>query len=252
MRRRYFLEIAYHGKDYSGWQSQDNGVGVQEVVESALLRILGQNIEIVGSGRTDAGVHALQQIAHFDIDKDLPQNFLYSTNSVLPPALVIKDCFEVLPSTHARYSAISRSYLYRISRKKDPFDWETSWLFTGRLNIDSMIQAAHLLTQIQDFTAVSKYKADQLNHDCQVKQALWYEQGDKLCFEITANRFLWRMVRLLVGAMVDIGRDRLKISDFEELLLKKERGRINSAAPAKGLFLCRIDYESNVKIKKNL
>ncbi len=249
---RFFLEIAYCGKDFVGWQSQNNGLGVQQVIEQVLEQILRRTVQITGSGRTDAGVHASGQVAHFDVEEDLPPNFVYSLNSILPPSIAIKDCYPVSENAHARFSALSRSYLYCISRTKDPFSTQTSWQFTGRLNLEAMQEAAELLYSISDFTSVSKFKQEESNHICKIHHAQWRQEENRFYFKITANRFLWRMVRLLVGAMVEIGRGDLKLTDFERILTSTTRGLLHNAAPAHGLFLTHVDYESNIKIKKRL
>ncbi len=246
---RYFVELAYHGGAYSGWQGQKNAIGIQQVVSESLSKILRQPIEIVGSGRTDAGVHALGQVAHFDYDKFLPQDFVYKFNAVLPDDISVRDCYRVVDDAHARFSALSRSYRYLISREKDPFHREVSWLFVGQLDVEAMQKAAQYLIGLHDFTAVSKLKKGEENHHCHIFQAEWIEQKGKIYFDITANRFLWRMVRLLVGGMVEVGRGKMQPTDFYDIILNKERGKLDNAAPAQGLFLTKIHYESKIKIK---
>ena len=135
---RYFLELSYNGKAYHGWQNQPNAISVQEVIENALSTLLRETIAIVGAGRTDAGVHAKQMFAHFDTEQDIEENFKFKLNSFLPKDIAIHDIFKVNPEDHARFDALSRTYLYRISLEKDAFNFEYAYNFKGDLDLEKM------------------------------------------------------------------------------------------------------------------
>lgn len=244
---RYFIQLAYKGTAYHGWQRQPNGLSVQEVLENALATILRQPIAIVGSGRTDAGVHAAEQFAHFDIETPLPQNLLRSLNSLIPPDIAVYDCFPVRPDDHARFTAISRYYQYQISRKKDPFRHELVYVFTLPLAVDRMNEAAERFLHHTDFESFSKVKTDVKTFNCQIERAFWEQKpnGD-LVFHIKANRFLHGMVRAIVGTLLAVGQRRLSVADVEQIILARDRKRAGRAAPADGLSLVEVGYPEAV------
>src|SRR5690554_7456755 len=202
---RYFLEIAYNGKNYFGWQRQPNEISVQQVLEECLTTFLRQHISIVGAGRTDTGVHAKQMFAHFDCDviEDL-DNFRYRMNSFLPYDIVINEVMAVAASAHARFDAKERTYQYVIVTKKDPFKDKLAYQLFHKPDVVKMNQAAKLLLGRQDFKCFSKSKTDVKTYYCDIKSALWVEEGSKIVFTITADRFLRNMVRAIVGTLLDI------------------------------------------------
>ncbi|GAB3013744.1 tRNA pseudouridine(38-40) synthase TruA [Spirosoma pulveris] len=244
---RYFLHLAYKGTNYHGWQRQPNGLSVQEVLETALSTVLRQPTAIVGSGRTDAGVHAGQQFAHFDTDVVIPSQLIRSLNSMIPPDIAVYDCFPVRPDDHARFTALSRYYQYQISRRKDPFRDGLVYVFTLPLNVERMNEAASLLLHHIDFESFSKVKTDVKTFNCQIELAYWVEQpnGD-LLFHIKANRFLHGMVRSIVGTLLAVGQERLSVIDFEQIILARDRKRAGRAAPADGLSLVEVGYPAEV------
>jgi tRNA pseudouridine38-40 synthase len=248
--QRYFLEMAYKGTRYHGWQIQINAVSVQETLEKALSLLLKQPIAVVGSGRTDTGVHATQQFVHFDLNEDLDHRlFLKKLNAILPNDIAAYDLRKTHPEAHARFSAIWRSYVYRICLRKDPFEQEGAWIFFPQLQVSKMQEAADLLLTHEDYECFSKIKTDVKTFNCKIKTAYWEQKGNHLEFHITANRFLRGMVRAIVGTLVEVGTDKLNLSQFREILESKDRNRAKAAAPPQGLFLSEVTYPQEIFIK---
>ncbi|QJW90405.1 tRNA pseudouridine(38-40) synthase TruA [Spirosoma taeanense] len=244
---RYFLHLAYRGTNYHGWQRQPNGLSVQEVLETALTTVLRQPIAIVGSGRTDTGVHAGQQFAHFETDSPLPASLLRSLNSLIPGDIAVYDCFPVRNDDHARYTATFRYYQYQIIRRKDPFQDGLAYIFTLPLNVEQMNGAAQRLRQHTDFESFSKVKTDVRTFNCRIDFAYWEQQpnGD-LRFHIRADRFLRGMVRAIVGTLLDVGQGRLHPDAFERIIEARDRKQARRAAPAEGLSLVEVGYPAEV------
>ncbi len=240
---RYCIEISYLGTDFAGWQSQINATGVQTLIEKALTQLLKTPILIVGSSRTDAGVHALQQFAHFDTSNTFEiDDFCYRLNQMLPFSICIKNIVEVKPNFHSRYDAVSRSYEYRITRKKNPFLLGQAHLFSSYLDIDLMNKANKILFQHTDYQAFSKVHTDVTSFHCTIIRAEWISNNDLLVFHIKANRFLRGMVRAIVGTLIQVGLKKLSIEGFEQIILSKDRKNAGAAVPAKGLFLTEVNY----------
>lgn len=242
---RYFIECAYKGTNYSGWQVQINALAVQEVIEKSLCTLLKTKIEITGSSRTDAGVHANQQIAHFEVKNEITdtENLVYRMNKILPFDISIKQIFKVADDYHSRFEAISRKYEYRISRKKNPFQKGLSYEFNGNLNIKLMNEACLILFKHIDFECFSKIKTEVLTFNCTILEAHWEESAeDSLVFHIKANRFLRGMVRSIVGTLLEIGLGRISLTDFEQIILSKNRKYAGWSVPAEGLFLMEVNY----------
>lgn len=241
---RYFLELGYKGTNYHGWQRQPNGLSVQEVVETALSTVLRQPISITGSGRTDAGVHARQQFAHFVMDTPLPEHLVRSVNKLIPPDIALYACFPVRDDDHARFSATHRYYQYHISPQKDPFREALTYVFTLQLDVQPMNEGAGILLKHTDFESFSKVKTDVKTFNCRIDRAVWEQRpnGD-LVFHIQADRFLHGMVRAIVGTLLLVGQERLSIPEFEQIILARNRQRAGPAAPAAGLFLTEVGYE---------
>ncbi|WP_420151602.1 tRNA pseudouridine(38-40) synthase TruA [Spirosoma sp.] len=246
---RYFIELSYRGTAYRGWQTQSNGSSVQEALEAALTQRIGKLIYVVGSGRTDAGVHAKQQFAHFDTDVPLAltEAFIYSINCILPEDIAIYTIFPVNPTTHARFSALSRYYQYHITRQKNAFSNGLTYHFRPHLNIELMNRACDILLQHTNFQSFAKARADVTNFHCRLDFAYWtYTTDDCLTFHIKANRFLWGMVRTIVGTMIDIGQERLSLERLEPIILARDRNAAGRAAPANGLYLVEVGYPPEV------
>lgn len=240
---RYFLEIAYDGTDYHGWQSQPNARTVQEVLTKSMETILRQPLDTVGSGRTDTGVHASQQFVHFDVASLLPEaGFCHRLNRLLPNDISALRLYPVGPEAHARFDATHRTYEYRITREKNPFLPRYAHYLNRPVDVDRLNEAAALLLQFEDFTTFSKVKGDTLHYRCQMLAAYWQQQGPDLVFTIQANRFLRGMVRLVVGTLLDVGTGKISVEAFRDILAAQDRRQASGAAPAPGLFLTQVAY----------
>jgi tRNA pseudouridine38-40 synthase len=248
---RYFIFISFKGTSHHGWQVQPRSVTVQEILNEALTRLLDLKVSATGAGRTDTGVHALVFCAHFDCsDSNLTgdKNLIFRLNRFLPEDISVTDIRKVLPDANARYSAISRTYKYFISRKKDPFSDDSSWFVYGNLDIESMNRASEVLLNHTDFTSFSRLHSDTKTNLCKIFKAGWEQSGNRLIFTIKADRFLRNMVRAIVGTITDVGRGRIDLKEFEKIILSKNRSSAGMSAPAKGLFLADIEYPEEIFI----
>ncbi len=244
---RYFLEVAYKGTQYSGFQKQDNAITVQSEIEKALLVLYKKSIELTTSSRTDAGVHALQNFFHFDADIVIDnRQTLYQLNSILPDDIVIKNIVEVNGDAHCRFDALSRSYEYHIYQKKNPFLRDRAFYYPYSLNIDALNEAAKQLFVFTDFTSFSKRNTQVKTFLCEIKKAEWKQVNDEFIFYITANRFLRGMVRGLTGTMLKVGRTTISLDDFKNIIEAKDCRKADFSAPPQGLFLTDILYPDTV------
>ena len=240
---RYFIELSYNGKNYHGWQIQPDAISVQEKINNALSTVYQKDIQIVGAGRTDTGVHASQMFAHFDIDKLIDDNLEFKLNSILPNDIFIKAIFLVDDEKHARFDALSRSYEYKIWLGRNPFLLDFSWqIHSQKPNVTLMNEAAKLLLDHEDFESFSKVKTNVHTFNCNVTEAFWVQKDNQLTFHISANRFLRNMVRAIVGTLLDVGLEKISISDFKKIIESKNRSNAGLSVPAKGLFLTQIKY----------
>lgn len=252
---RYFIELSYRGTAYRGWQPQANEKSVQQTLEAALSRRLQQPVWVVGSGRTDAGVHAHQQFAHFDLTTPIQftDALIYSINCILPDDIAIRSIFPVRPTDHARFSATSRYYQYHITRNKDVFQTGLTYHFRPELDVELMSNACQILLQHSDFKSFCKARADVNHFYCQLDFAYWERnRPDLLTFHIKANRFLWGMVRTIVGTMLEIGQERMTLGRFEELIWARDRTLLGAPAPANGLYLVEVGYPTEVLIQRDI
>jgi tRNA pseudouridine38-40 synthase len=251
VKTRYFIFISYKGTSYHGWQIQPNGVTVQKILDEALSTILGENISTIGAGRTDAGVHARIFCAHFDSsisDISIFRNLVFRLNRYLPSDISVSSIKKVLPDASARFSAISRTYKYYISKTKDPFFDNFSWSLYGNIDIIAMNEASELLLRYSDFTSFSRLHSGSKTNMCKVFSAEWKVEDNGLVFTIRADRFLRNMVRAIVGTIIDIGSGKMNLNEFDDIILAKDRCRAGRSAPAKGLFLVDIEYPENIFI----
>lgn len=247
---RYFVELSYFGKAYHGWQNQPNSISVQEVLEERLSKVLRSSTVIVGAGRTDAGVHARQMYAHFDHNEAIDEAVLkYKLNTMLPKDIAIADIFKVKEDAHARFDAKSRSYEYHIVQQKDAFYQDFAWLIRKNLDVEKMNEAASILKSYTNFKSFSRSRTDVKTYNCRIDQAEWVEEGNKLIFHITADRFLRNMVRAIVGTLVDIGQNKYPVSKMHEIIESEDRGEAGASVPAHGLYLSRIVYPENIRIE---
>lgn len=241
---RYFVWFSYDGTAYHGWQIQPNGNSVQEELQRALSTLLREEISVTGAGRTDAGVHARQMVAHFDFSVaiDLEQ-LAYKLNRILPCDIAVDRVELVDDDMHARFSATSRTYHYYIYTKKDPFSRPYSTELHYELDFDKMNEAGRILMTYNDFGAFCKSHSDVKTTLCRVTKAEWVQTSEtSWYFEITANRFLRNMVRAVVGTLIDVGRGRLTLDDFRKVIEGKRRTAAGESMPANALFLENIRY----------
>jgi len=241
---RYFVHLAYSGTNYHGWQTQPNAVTVQEILEDRFTKLLKEEIQFVGAGRTDTGVHASFFMAHFDTQNQITniQGFIIKVNSFLPYDIVVYSIFEVSSEFHSRFDAISRTYKYFINYQKAPFSYEFSWYLSIPLNLELLNQASKILFGYEDFTSFSKLHTDVANNICKIYQAEWIMTECQYIFTIKANRFLRNMVRAITGTIIDVGREKITLNDFRRIIESKNRQNASTSAPAKGLFLINIEY----------
>ena len=242
--KRYFLHLSYDGTNYHGWQVQPNGNSIQAEINRAVSILCGVETEVTGAGRTDAGVHARQMVAHFDTEKEFsdPTDAVYKLNRMLPQDISILSLQEVSADMHARFSATSRTYRYYIHTARDPFLRHYSWRIPFTLDVNLMNEAASHLLHYTDFTSFSKLHTDVKTNDCTITRAEWITTDDTLVFTITANRFLRNMVRAIVGTLVDVGRGQLSVDDFCNIIERRNRQDAGMSVPANALFLEEITY----------
>lgn len=241
---RYFINLAYDGSRYHGWQIQPNGITVEGELERCLSVLLRQPVDIVGAGRTDAGVHARQMVAHFDIEKPIAAaDVAYRLNRMLPPDIAVYEIKQVSDEMHARFSATSRTYHYYVSTKATPFNRQYTWIPHFSLDFELMNEAAALLLDHKDFACFCKSHTDVKTTLCDVTEAKWMQTSEnEWYFRITANRFLRNMVRAVVGTLVEVGRHRMTLEQFQDVLDAKSRTQAGESMPGHALFLENVRY----------
>ena len=246
--RRYFADIEFDGTAYSGWQIQPHSPSVQQTLEEALALFLRCKVDVTGAGRTDAGVHASQMIAHFDLETPQdPDWMMHKLNGILPQDIAVHRIWPVRPDAHARFDAVSRTYKYYVTLNKSAFHREYSWYLVNEPDFGLMNQAAEMLLSTVDFTSFSKLHTDTKTNDCRVTEALWTPLEDgRWVFTITADRFLRNMVRAIVGTLMEVGRHKLTVDGFRKIIENKDRCSAGDSAPAQGLFLYKIVYPDNL------
>ena len=246
--KRFFINLSYNGKNYCGWQIQPNAVSVQQTLQESLSTLMRKIIDIVGAGRTDSGVHARNMIAHFDWDGDAFDNdeLCMKMNRFLPKDISIHSIKEVTSDAHARFSAISRTYSYTVTTKKDAFLYDYKYRLFFKPDIEVMNHLCKILLETDDFTSFSKLHTDVKTNICNVKYARWEQNGDDFVFTIQADRFLRNMVRSVVGTLLQAGRGRLSESEFRQIIDAKDRGVAGESAPAHALFLENVEYPQEI------
>ncbi len=246
MALRYFLTFSYRGTHYCGWQMQPNGIAVQQVLTDALRTVTRYPaLQVVGAGRTDAGVHATKMVAHFDVEKpiDEAEKFVARLNGVLPPDIAVSGLRQVADDAHARFDATARRYEYHIIAEKNPFKTDLAWRLPVTLDYDAMNRAAKVLLGEHDFTSFSKVHTDVKTMICTISEAHWDKRGDEWIFTIEANRFLRNMVRAIVGTLVEVGKGNYSVDDFKKIIEAKNRCAAGMSVPACGLFLTEVKYK---------
>jgi tRNA pseudouridine38-40 synthase len=241
---RYFIQLAYHGQRFHGWQSQPNAPSIQECIETQLKVLFKEHIAITGCGRTDTGVHASLFYAHFDVEQAIenPDKLCNSLNSLLPSGIAIHQIFEVGSECHTRFDATLRTYHYHIHFQKNPFISATSSLLFQKPDFELMNQACKHLIGTQDFSAFNKSHASNKTGICELTKAEWTFSDHKAVFTISANRFLRNMVRAIVGTLLEVGYRKISPEDFKQIILSLDRKKAGTSVPAHGLFLADIQY----------
>lgn len=242
---RYFLKLSYNGAPFHGWQVQPNAVSVQSTIEEALSTVLRENISIVGAGRTDTGVNARQMYAHFDYDKEILDfgKLINSLNRLVGKDIAIYDIIKVADDAHARFDATARTYKYFVTHQKSPFLYPLSWHCPQSLDYEKMNEACEVLKRHIDFTSFSKLHTDVKTNNCRIDYAHWQKEGEMMVFTITADRFLRNMVRAVVGTLVEVGRGKISVDEFEQIILKKDRCSAGTSMPPQALFLWKVNYD---------
>lgn len=248
---RYFIYLGYNGANYCGWQTQPNGIAVQQRIEEALAILLRKETPIVGAGRTDAGVHAKSMAAHFD--SEIPVDTIQLTNKlnrILPNDIVIQRIVDVREDAHARFDAVSRSYRYYITTEKDPFLHHLKYKIhhNTELDIEMMNACADVLFEYIDFTSFSKLHTDVKTNNCEIMYARWEKYGTDYVFTIKANRFLRNMVRSIVGTLLEAGRGKLDVEGMRRVIEAKNRCSAGTSVPGHALFLEEVEYPKEIFI----
>lgn len=244
--QRYFIKLAYNGASYHGWQLQNNAPSVQGAITRGLELLTRQSINLVGCGRTDTGVHAREYFAHFELASEMDPGEMdqlsFRLNRFLPEDITIYWVKKVESGMHARFSAVSRTYLYYIHNYKDPFLNDRSWFVHEPLDLDAMNEGARLLMGYDDFTSFSKLHSAAKTNICHISAASWSLSGSQLRFEITADRFLRNMVRAIVGTLVELGQGKISLDQLKDIIEAKNRSEAGQSVPAHGLFLEKVVY----------
>ena len=242
---RFFIQLSYNGTNYHGWQIQPNATSVQETLTKALSVVLNKkDIEIMGAGRTDSGVHASQMFAHFDFENEIDsQTIVHKLNSFLPKDIAVSNIILVDENAHARFDATQRTYEYKINSSKNVFLDKLSWYYNKELNVNAMNESAELLLKFIDFQCFSKVHTDVNTFNCSITEAFWKTENDQLIFTISADRFLRNMVRSIVGTLVYVGLGKISKADFQTIIESKDRKKAGFSVPAHGLYLTKIKYD---------
>lgn len=246
--QRFFITLSYNGKNYVGWQIQPNGISVQKLLQEALTTILREQIDVVGAGRTDAGVHAAKMVAHFDyhgvsFDESL---LIKKLNSFLPKDIAIHLIRKVKPDAHARFSAMARTYKYYLTTEKDVFRHEFTYQVFFQPDMDAMNALCDVLKKQTDFTSFSKLHTDVKTNNCQIKEAYWVREESMYVFTIQADRFLRNMVRAIVGTLLEAGRGRLDARGLQRIFEAKNRQVAGDSVPGHALFLYDVSYPDDI------
>lgn len=243
---RFFIQLSYNGTAYHGWQIQENTrLTVQGMLNEILSRLINQEILVTGCGRTDTGVHARDFYAHFDCSSDLLNDhdkWVFRFNNALPDDIAVHKIFKVGEASNSRFDAVSRTYEYIITKKKDPFLINTAWFLYGDLDVNEMNKAASLLLKHTDFSSFAKSNTQSFTNNCKLYEAEWRIEGDQLIFRISADRFLRNMVRAIVGTLTEVGKGKINMKQFIEIIESKNRSNAGFSVPAEGLYLIKVEY----------
>lgn len=248
---RYFVKLSYKGTSFHGWQIQPNAITVQDVLQKAFSLLLREDITLTGAGRTDSGVHAVNYVAHFEVINKINDchQLVFKLNSFLNNEISVHNILPVRKDLHARFSAISRTYEYRIHQIKNPFLTDTSYYIYEKLDFDAMNTAAKILFEYNDFTSFSRLHTDTKTNLCKIYRADFTKRGKQHIFIIEADRFLRNMVRAITGTLLEVGRGKINDKDFHKIIESKNRSSAGASAPAHGLFFTKIKYPEGIKLK---
>ena len=243
---RYFLEVSYKGTQYSGFQTQENANTIQAEVEKAFETLQRDKVIMTGSSRTDAGVHAIQNFFHFDYEGLIHPQFAYKINAILPPDIVVKEIKPVLPEAHCRFDAQSREYKYFTYSKKDPFLSGRAYYFPYTIDKTLLQNAAAVVKEYRDFSSFSKRNTQVKNFNCGIIESEWQTEGDALVYYVKANRFLRGMVRGLTGTMLQVGRGKISLQQFRDIIEARDCTKADFSVPGHGLFLIKVNFPEEV------
>lgn len=243
---RYFIDVAYKGTRYSGFQLQPNANTIQAEVERALAVLFRQSVKLTGSSRTDAGVHAQQNFFHFDTEILIPEKCRYNINSILPYDIAVNAIYHVSNNSHCRFDAISREYKYYIYSKKNPFLTDTAYYYPYKMDIDLLQKTAELISNYNDFASFSKRNTQVKTSLCNISFSKWSQQNECFQYNVISNRFLRGMVRALVATMLKVARGAITIKEFEQIIESKSSLRTDFSAPPQGLFLEQVSYPAHI------
>jgi tRNA pseudouridine38-40 synthase len=246
---RYFIKLSYRGTDYHGWQYQPNAVTIQEELETVFSLILKKETKITGAGRTDTGVHALNYFAHFDLNDSIEicPDLILKANRFLKKDIVIHEIFKVKPDAHSRFSALSRTYEYRMHFEKNPFLRDFSYyVYSKKPDLQQLNSGAKILFEYNDFTSFSKLHTDTKTNICKIFKAEWFERNEQIIFKIEADRFLRNMVRAITGTLLELGKAKISINDLKIVIESKNRSNAGVSLPAHALFLTEIKYPKDI------
>jgi tRNA pseudouridine38-40 synthase len=242
---RYFLEVSYRGANYSGFQLQKNANTIQAEVEKAFTILLKEEIQLTGSSRTDAGVHALQNYFHFDTKAELSSQLLYNLNAILPGDIAAKNLHNVKDEAHCRFDASTREYRYYVYQKKNPFLEGKAWYYPYTLDLELMQKAATIIKEYSDFTSFSKRNTQVKSFTCDILESYWTVEGECFVYHVKANRFLRGMVRALVATMLKVGRNKANLDNFRTIIESQDCTLADFSAPPNGLFLVQVVFPGN-------
>jgi tRNA pseudouridine38-40 synthase len=239
---RYFIELCYRGTAYAGFQVQENALTVQEEVEKALKIFYREEIELTGSSRTDTGVHALQNYFHFDFKGEVDERNVYNINALLPGDIAVRRIVRMNDKAHCRFDAVWRQYSYTVYMRKDPFIADRAYYFPYTVDFDAMKAAAEIVKGTREFEAFSKRNTQVKTFVCRILASDWMDDGERKIYRVRANRFLRGMVRGMVGTMLQVGRGKISVARFREIIEKKEQAEVDFSVPGHGLCLEKVEY----------
>lgn len=243
---RYFIEVAYKGNNYAGFQVQHNAATIQSEVQKALFVFYKEDVLLTGSSRTDAGVHALQNYFHADIPFEIQQRNIYNLNALLPKDIAIKSITEVNSDAHCRFDAESREYKYYICSLKNPFLTERSYFYPYKIKEEQLQEAAAIILSYTDFTSFSKRNTQVKTFNCNIIESKWIHEDGSIVYNVKANRFLRGMVRGLTGTMLQVARGKISVDDFKKIIEARDCTKADFSVPGHGLFLVKVNYPGRV------